>query len=159
MVATVTVVRRGNADAMLHRMKSAIRGPSKVKVGFPMGAVDGEELQKAVWQEFGTAGGASGGGWGGPIPERPFFRNAMRENRDRYRRLLASDGRKILLGEMMMTTTLNRLGLVAQGDVQESIASNTPPPLSPVTIERKGSTKTLIDTGAMRQSVTYEVQR
>jgi hypothetical protein len=57
---------------------SVITGPKRVKVGFPAGEADADNIQKAIWNEFGTRGGASGGGWGGPVPERPFMRNAMR---------------------------------------------------------------------------------
>ena len=62
------------------KLPNSLSGPTKVKVGFVRGMADQDNINKAVWNEFGTAGGASGGGWGGPIPERPFLRNAMRNN-------------------------------------------------------------------------------
>lgn len=164
-MTSVRVQRKGDADAVLRRIAEATRGPKTVKVGFPLGKLDPEELQKAVWNEFGTEGSGKGfstprgGGFGGPIPERPFFRNAMRENRAKYRRSLFSEGRKILTGELTTTTSLNRLGLVAQGDIQQSIVSLQEPPNSPVTIALKGSSNPLVDTGAMRQAVTYELEK
>lgn len=136
---------------------ASLAGPSKVKVGFPAGKADGGNIQKAIWQEWGTAGGASGGGWGGPIPERPFFRNAIRDNTGKYKQAMATSARKILRGETAMVTVLNKLGIAAQADIQGSITSLMSPPLSPVTIARKGSSKPLIDTGAMRQAVTWKV--
>jgi hypothetical protein len=134
-----------------------LAGPSRVKVGFPAGAADGGNIQKAIWQEFGTAGGASGGGWGGPIPERPFMRNAIRDNTAKYKQAMATSAAKILRGETAMATVLSKLGIAAQADIQGEISSLTSPPLSPVTIARKGSSKPLIDTGAMRQAVTWKV--
>lgn len=138
--------------------KSIPAAPAHVKVGFPAGKAGGDNINKAMWNEFGTRGGASGGGWGGPIPERPFFRTAMRNNQSKYRNALRSSAASILLGDVALVAVLNKLGIMAQGDIQASITSWTSPPNSPVTIARKGSSKPLIDTGAMRASVTWIVE-
>lgn len=150
-------IKRVKHWAGMKAVQHLIRGPKNVKVGFPAGAAGGGDIQKAIWQEFGTAGGRSGGGWGGPIPERPFMRNAMRDNRNKYRTALASSAAQILRGETSTVTVLNRLGIAAQSDIQGEISSLMTPPLSPVTIARKGSSKPLIDTGAMRAAVTWKV--
>lgn len=55
--------------------------------------------------------------------------------------------------------TLNRVGLVAAGEVQMYITELRTPPNAPSTIAAKGSDNPLIDTGAMRASVTYQIQR
>lgn len=55
--------------------------------------------------------------------------------------------------------TLNRVGLVAAGEVQMYITELRTPPNAPSTIAAKGSDNPLIDTGAMRRSVTYQIQR
>ncbi len=133
-------------------------GPSQVKVGFPKSKALGSNIEKAVFNEFGTRGGASGGGWGGPIPERPFMRNAMRDNRNKYRNALRQSARAILLSETSMKAVLGKLGALAQGDIQGEITSLRTPPNSPVTIALKGSSNPLIDTGAMRQAVTWIVE-
>lgn len=133
-------------------------GPSRVKVGFPAGEASAGNISKAVWNEFGTRGGASGGGWGGPIPERPFMRNAMRDNKAAYVSALKMMARQIVEGSLSMFAAMSRLGLKAQGDIQKEISSLMSPPNSPVTIALKGSSKPLIDTGEMRQSVTYKVE-
>lgn len=135
-----------------------LRGPKKVKVGFPASKSSKSNIEKALWNEFGTRGGRSGGGWGGPIPERPFMRNAMRGNRTKYRGFLRSRAKGILLGETAMGTALNQLGILAQGDIQEEIVRLRSPGNSEVTIARKGSSNPLIDTGAMRQAVTWVVE-
>ena len=44
------------------------------------------------------------------------------------------------------------------GDVKLTISNNMPPPNSEKTIKKKGSSKTLIDTGAMRNAVSYRVK-
>lgn len=150
---TVRIRRNGDAARVLERIRRGLAGPKHVKVGFPNGT-DPEQLQKGVFQEFGTAGG----GWGGPIPERPFMRSTMRDQKGKYKRFMASEAQRILRGQAEMRRSLDRLGLVATGDIQEKIASNMPPANSPVTIEKKGSSRTLIDTGAMRQAITHKVE-
>lgn len=126
-----------------------LRGPKHVKVGFPASKSSKSNIEKAVWNEFGTRRG---------IPERPFMRNAMRNNRAAYRDALRKSASKILLGETALATVLNKLGILAQGDIQAEITSLNSPPLSPRTIRAKGSSKPLIDTGAMRQAVTWIVE-
>lgn len=139
-------------------LPETIQGPRTVKVGFPASNSSQSNIQKAVWNEFGTRGGRSGGGWGGPIPERPFMRNAMNGNRLKYRRLLRDAAKDILLGTVSLRAALSRLGIQAQGDIQQEITALTSPPNAPLTVKLKGSSKPLIDTGAMRQAVTYIVE-
>lgn len=139
------------------KLPTKIPGPSKVKVGFPKSAASGSNIQKAIWSEFGTRGGASGGGWGGPVPERPFMRNAMRDNRGKYKDAMKTSAAKILRGDTGMTIVLAKLGILAQGDIQSEITSLSSPPNSPVTIALKGSSKPLIDSGEMRQAVTWKI--
>ncbi|MBB4063683.1 hypothetical protein [Gellertiella hungarica] len=149
-------VKRKNPGAV-QKLARALTGPRQVKVGFPAGAADGDVINRAVWNEFGTRGGASGGGWGGPIPERPFMRNAMRDNLSKYRNAMKSSAAPILLGKSTLRQTLSKLGILAQSDIQGEITALTSPANSPVTVERKGSSKPLIDTGEMRASVTWKV--
>lgn len=147
------------AKRIRHMTLSAkgLAGPSKVKVGLPKGVADGEIIKIGVWNHFGTKGGASGGGWGGPIPERPFLSNAMRNNRGNYRSAMRSAAKAVLMGSTTMKTVVTRLGILAQGDVQEEITALRSPPNSPVTIALKGSDNPLIDSGRLRASITYKV--
>ena len=155
MVARLTVRRTRHRTIK----PGQLSGPSQVKVGFPASKASGADIEKAVWNEFGTRGGASGGGWGGPIPERPFMRNALRNNRGKYRNALRTSARKILLGETSLSTVLGKLGALVQGDIQMEITTLNSPPNSAVTIARKGSSKPLINTGAMRAAVTWVIER
>lgn len=140
--------RKGDAGRVLRRIASSITGPQSIKVGFPSGTgID--IVERATRNEFGTTG----------IPERPFFRNALTAHRDDYRRLLVHDGRRLLTGRMRIEAVMNRLGLSAVGHIQQSIVDLRTPPNSAQTIAAKGSSNPLIDTGEMRQSVTYIVQQ
>lgn len=147
------------AKRIKHMALSAkgLSGPSRVKVGLPKGVADGEVIKIGVWNHFGTKGGASGGGWGGPIPERPFLSNAMRNNRGNYRSAMRSAAKAVLMGSTTMKSVVSRLGIMAQGDVQKEITAFHSPPNSPVTIALKGSDHPLIDTGRLLASITYKV--
>lgn len=152
---TVAVKRTKHVD--LSKVQTSLRGPKKVKVGLVAGEADSDNIHKAVWNEFGTKGGAASGGWGGPIPERPFLRNAMRDNRQKYRDGMKASAKKLLMGQTALQTVLRKLGIDAQGDVQESISTWATPGNSQATIDLKGSSQPLIDTGEMRKAVTYKV--
>ena len=140
------------------KIPTSVTGPTKVKVGFPAGEVATDIVDRAIWNHYGTAGGASGGGWGGPIPARPFLLNAIRKNRSKYLSMLKSFGMKVLTGEMSLDAALSQLGIAAQGDVQQEITDLKDPPNSPVTIALKGSSNPLIDSGEMRAKVTWKVE-
>lgn len=131
------------------------KGPKRVKVGFPKGATTSHVMNKAIWNHFGTRGG----GWGGPIPERPFLTNAMRDNSRTYRAALKSSAAKLIRGETDLTTVMSKLGILATGDIQKEITNLNDPPNSPVTIARKGSSNPLIDSGEMRGATTWKLDR
>ncbi|MBC6714692.1 hypothetical protein H9Q09_00640 [Aurantimonas sp. DM33-3] len=105
-----------------------------------------------------------GGGFGGPIPERPMLRSTMRANRGKYQHAMKAEMRgivrAIIAGHRVdPEAILSRLGILAQGDVQSTITSLQSPPNSPVTIRLKGSSSPLIDTGEMRARVSYSVEK
>ena len=149
---TSTVVRK-----TFVKIPTAITGPMSVKAGFPAGQADSLTLNKAIWNEFGTRGGASGGGWGGPIPERPFMRNAARTNMLSYVNILKSQVSALVTGKTTTRAILSKFGVLMVGDIQKEMASGSFAPNSAVTVERKGSSRPLIDTGEMRQKVTFKV--
>ncbi len=163
-MAIVSVQRKKKGKGIAG-IGSLLPGPNRVKVGFPAGEADADNIQKAIWNEFGTRGGASGGGWGGPIPERPFLRNAMRNNRASYKAAMKASASTIMeqvaLGKRPADEkrkALKRLGIKAQGDIQDEITSLKSPPNAPTTIRLKGSSNPLIDTGEMRNAVTFKIE-
>lgn len=161
MSFTIKVKRTTHVD--LSKVQTSLRGPKKVKVGLVAGEADSENIMKGIYNEFGTKGSGKGfktprgGGFGGPIPERPFLRNAMRDNRAKYKNDMKANGRKLLLGQTSLQTVLSMLGIMAEGDVQASLTSLSSPPNSPVTIAIKGSANPLIDTGELKNSIKYKV--
>ncbi len=148
---------------------------ARVKVSFPAGESDAGNIQKAIWNEFGTRGsgkrfktegrgGKTIGGFGGPIPERPFMRSAMRDNEAKYRANMVVAGQHIIEAiakggdsSAELQQALRNLGILAVGDIQDSILTWTTPPNSPLTIEIKGANAPLRDTGQMHAAVTWKV--
>ena len=64
---------------------------------------------------------------------------------------------KVLSGEMTMQTLLEQMGNLAEGHVKQEITDLDTPPNAQSTIDRKGSSSPLIDTGALRQSIRYVI--
>lgn len=87
-------------------------------------------------------------------PPRPYFRNMIAKNGPRWPEQL---GKIAVAADYDMALTLERMGQLIAGQLQKSIRDFTDPPLSPVTVARKGFSKPLIDTAHMLNSVAYEV--
>ena len=107
----------------------------------------------AAYNEFGTRGG----GWGGPIPARPFLGSTVDEDRDKWGRAADVAISQALTGQRTFEDGLGILGTMAQQDVQQTIVTLSSPPNSATTVDLKGSSNPLIDTGAMRQAIRYKV--
>lgn len=136
-------------------LKSIPPKPAVVEVGFPAGETDSDVLERAFFNNFGTE----------RIPERPFMQNAMRDNRASYRSLMISGAKEIVRSAaagkdpgQVMRRVLRKLGVKAQGDIQEEITSLQTPPNAPSTIAQKGSSNPLVDSGELRASVTFKVK-
>lgn len=134
---------------------SLLPGPNKVRVGYWAGETDAEQLQKAIWNEFGTR----------RIPERPAVRTAIRGGKASNEALLKSEAVKIVKAAAIghgaapiKTNALRRLGVKVKGDIQDEIDAWSTPPNAPSTIAKKGSSNPLIDTGAMKSAVGWEVE-
>ena len=91
------------------------------------------------------------------IPERSFLRATIDQYQEAIarRQVLAMQG--YLLGKFGLKPALELLGQYVVGLVKQRMANGIPPPNSPWTIARKGSSKPLIDTGQLRNSITYQV--
>lgn len=88
----------------------------------------------------------------GKIPARPFLDISIANKQGELIARVNSDLRKGFTPD----ETMDRLGNRAVAVVQQCITDLRTPPNSPRTIARKGSSNPLIDTGLMRQSVTYQ---
>lgn len=133
-------------------LKRRLIGERVVKVGFPQGRTEADGTPVALIAATHEFGSPERG-----IPERSFLRSGMRENQEKYVRLNKVNLVRILRGQLTSEQALGQLGEMAKGDVQQKIRSGDFAPLKPSTVDRKGSSKPLIDTGQMVQSVSYEL--
>lgn len=102
----------------------------------------------AAANEYGTHRG---------IPERSFMRSSFDENRHGISVVMGQQFAKVKRGEKTVVAALGHLGLYHQAQIKAKISSNMQPANDQKTIKRKKSSATLIDTGAMRNSVHYVV--
>ena len=147
---SVKVQRRGGKKLQRLLREAGKGGVSGVKVGFFSTAryQDGTPVAAvAAWNEFGTE----------TIPERPFFRNALAESERGVSNILAKgiDTKKMVVDERLA----GRVGEYVQGKIRDSITALKEPPNAPETVRRKGSSDPLMDTGTLRNSVAWEVER
>lgn len=97
--------------------------------------------QVAQWNEFGA----------GKIPARSFLRSTFKKRRREIHNL----------AQQTLTTRpdifYEVIGQYILNEIKKSINEGIPPPNSPVTIARKGSSKPLVDTGQLRNALTFKV--
>lgn len=120
----------------------------QLKAGFLEGATypDGTPVPMvAATNEFGNPANNQ--------PPRPFFRNAIAEHEGEWQDAMAT----LIANGGDTRDVLSLLGEIIVDDIKGSIRTLDSPPLSPVTIARKGFDKPLIDTSNMLNSVSYEV--
>lgn len=90
------------------------------------------------------------------IPERSFIRATFDEKSDEIGERAESAVTAIINGADV-SKALARTGQYIEGEIKRKIGSGPFTPNSPATIREKKSSKPLIDTGHMRQSVRYEI--
>lgn len=90
------------------------------------------------------------------IPERSFLRGTI-EAAGNYRREIDALAKSVIDGKRTEEQALGLLGAKMVGDVKKRIAAGIGPANAPSTIAAKGSDTPLIDTGRLRQSITWAV--
>nr|WP_282562108.1 hypothetical protein [Providencia stuartii] len=142
--------------AGLKALEARIRaiGQKKVVVGVPA-ATNGKRddglsnATIAAAHEFGVPG---------HIPERSFLLSTLRENKGKATKLLIREIMTDISQEDYSGRSLAIVGEKLAGEVKRKIQTGISPALDLKTIKRKGSSKPLIDTGNLIQSITYEVR-
>lgn len=94
----------------------------------------------------------------GNNPERSWLRSTMTEQSSKYAKLIAETIPESIKNGMSAHDAYSRLGTLAVNDVKLKLASGEFVALKQATIDRKGSSKPLIDTGNLRQSINYEIR-
>lgn len=134
--------------AELDKLAKRLKGPNAVKVGLPKGSNDYPDGTSVILvglvHEFGSPTNG--------VPARSFLRSTLRDNKAKYKRLFNSLSRKMASGQLTRKKALGIIGLQFASDVQSTITSIKTPPLK----HREGNP--LLDTGHLRQSITYQVE-
>lgn len=124
----------------------------EVRVGFQHGKAtesDGTDIcDVAAWNELGTV----------HMPSRPFLRKSVDENEGKINTFLQSKKSDLLEGTAP-EQVLKEIGIFQKDLIQEKITEGEFTPNAVSTIKQKGSSKPLIDSGRMRQSVNYVIQK
>lgn len=144
------VIRAGpGLERKLAEIGAKAKNAARVRVGFLEGATypDGKSVAMiAAIQDFGAP--ARG------IPPRPFFRNMVAAKKAEWPEAVSN---LLVANGYDAEKTLGQVGEGIAGQLRQSIVDTNEPPLKPATIARKKSSKPLVDTGHMLQSVDYDV--
>lgn len=155
---TGVVVKDNGAALMLSRARELAKG-RVVRVGIladaPKDVRPDEKpssmtlAEIAALHEFGAPGAH--------IPQRSFIRATVDLHREEIQDLQVKLAARVLAGKLTPDQALGQLGAKVVGFIQRRIASNIPPKLKDATIAAKGSSVSLVDTGQLRSSVTWEL--
>jgi hypothetical protein len=104
--------------------------------------------QVGFYHEFGTV----------KTPERSFIRSTIEDKSKEIKKLARQQSKLVLNGKTTLEVGLGKLGAFTAGLIQEKFTSNDWPANTEATIALKGSSKPLIDSGQLRQSISYEVK-
>ncbi|WP_314282749.1 hypothetical protein [Haemophilus sputorum] len=88
------------------------------------------------------------------IPSRPFLRQTLAENKEKYTALFS----QLFKQGVEISQIYEQIALMAQGDVQLNIDEGNWIANAQSTIKRKKSSKPLIDIGILRQSIVGVVR-
>lgn len=92
------------------------------------------------------------------VPERSFIRATVDSNKGKIERTLAESAGRIA-ARVPVQVALGKVGKDVERMIDKRIESNIPPPLSPITIAKKGHDLALVDSGTLRASVDSKVRR
>ena len=141
----MSVKDTNNTDKVLKQLESLFK--KEITVGLH-GDVGGDILSRGIYNEFGTKN----------IPERSFIRAGY----DSKKKNIINDAekltRKVVAMEIKPSTAANLLGDATKGRIQEFAIDLRDPPNAQSTIDAKGSSNPLVDTGQMIGSIDYKVK-
>lgn len=128
-----------------------VKKPGSVEVGIiDAGQKEGTDITVAgvgFANEFGTE----------TIPERSFLRSTTQSSKKQIVSLIKKLRKKVHDGSMGQKQALGLLGAFISDEVKKKIVAIKSPPNAPATIAKKGSSNPLVDTGQLKNSITWEV--
>lgn len=145
--------KRNKINGGVEALKKRIKTPGTVDVGIidagkhPSGDITIAGI--GFVHEFGSA----------TIPERSFIRSTTQGRKKDIISLQKKLLKKISNGEMEVEKGLGLVGEFMAAAIKEKIVAINSPPNSPATIAKKGSSNPLIDTGQLKNSIIYKVNK
>ncbi len=91
------------------------------------------------------------------VPERSFIRDMIDKNQLEYIKFINRIAYQVAIGRVTKKVALMLLGAKVEADMKAYVRAGVEPPNHPITIEKKGSSTPLIDTGQLLSSIDYEV--
>jgi len=146
------VVHGGDLPGLRRLAQQLADANREVLVGVPAGPKEANGTTVAlvaVVHEFGSPDHG--------IPERSFLRAGVRRAKPKLDKLNIGNLQRVLAGKQTVTGALEQLGAVAAGEVKREFEIGDFVPNSPATIARKKSSRPLIDSGQLKQSITWKV--
>lgn len=111
-----------------------------------VGIFDQDIAEYAAANEYGTS----------TIPERSFIRSTLDAHQDDIYNRIGSEYDNVLAGRKSAAAAINDVGDYLTQLVQQKVRSGPFTPNAQSTIEAKGSSKPLIDSGDMLRAITSE---
>lgn len=105
-------------------------------------------LDVAIINEFGL----------GNVPERSFLRAWFDENESRAYQMCQVMLTTVVQGKRTKEQALQLLAMKFVGEIQQRISQGIPPANAQSTIDKKGSSTPLIDTGQLRSSISFKIE-
>lgn len=99
--------------------------------------------------EFGTRNGH--------VPERSFVRSTYSEKIGEWSNFARRLTGQVATGTITAEEAYSKMGARMARDIKRKVTTLSSPPNAPATIEKKGSANPLIDTGHMREAITWRV--
>lgn len=138
----MTIIDRGwnEIQRKLRQLES-----KKVDVGL-QGDAGSDIVNRAFFNEFGTQ----------DIPERSFLRSTLTEKTNEIKN--QAENLVQNLGTTDVEQGLGRIGLYLETEIKKKVTNGNFTPNAPSTIKQKGSSKPLIDSGQMLNSIRFEIR-
>ena len=149
---------------LLRKLKKIEREANGIKVGVFSSVSGSDEVIKAAANEFGVpsthgSGLRAGKGHTVSIPERSYLRSTYDDIISRIHKRLMREQKNIISGKLTPTEFWRKTGVYFVSKVRSKIRNGNFEPNAPSTAKSKGSSKPLIDTGRLRQEITYAITR
>jgi hypothetical protein len=132
-------------DQGLTAFMARLKGIAADSVKVEAGVFEGDRVAIGAVHEFGA----------GDIPQRSFIRATLDEHRAELTALQQRLAREVLTGKLSPEAARALLGSTVVAWCRDRVDSNIAPPLQPETVRRKGHDHALVETGALKDAITW----